>query len=138
MAETWINGYDGTVSLTTAHNAKLRVWDGRFSRVVSDVTSFADTGRRRKLGLFDLEGSAGGSMSYDASNTGPGINSTDWVRDGVVLNLGVVGSTACAYTATCVITNIAISVAKDGDSSITFDFANSGGAAPTEAWDETP
>ncbi len=138
MAQTWVSGFDGTITLPTGHAAHLRVWDGRFSRAVSDITGFSDSGRRRKLGIFDLEGSAGGTTTYDASNLSPGINTSDWNRDGGTLVLGVVGSTACAYTATAVMTNISFSVAKDGDSSITFDFANSGGTVPTEAWDETP
>jgi hypothetical protein len=138
MPLTYVNGFDGTASLTTAHNAQLVRWSADFSRVVSDVTGFADNGRRRILGLWDVQGSAAGAFSYDAANTGPGVNSTDWSRSGVVINLGVVGSTAAAYTATAVVSNIQMSVEKGGDSSITFNFQNSGGSVPTEAWDETP
>lgn len=138
MAETYAVGYDGTASLTTAHNARLRVWNGVFSRVVSDITAFADTGRRRKLGLYDVTGSVGGTMSYDAANTGPGINDTDWNRNGVAITLSVAGGTVNQYTVTAVISQVTINVQKDADATISFDFQNSGGAAPTEAWDETP
>lgn len=138
MATTPIVGYDGTASLTTAHNATLKTWDATFSRVVSDVSGFADTGMRRRLGMFDVQGSCGGTMNYDDSNTGPGVNSTDWNRDGVTITLSPAAGTACQYSFTGIISNIRMSSAKLGDAPITFDFMLAGGAVPTEAWDETP
>lgn len=138
MAETWATGYDGYASLTTAHNFKIRNWGGAFSRAESVITGFADTGVRRRLGIFDFQGSAGGTPTYDASNTGPGMNATDWSRDGYTVVLGVVGSTQCIYTLTACVTNLTFGVAKDGDSTLACDIKNSGGTMPVETWDETP
>lgn len=133
-----INGYDGFFSATNNHNGSINVWQATMSRVVSDVTGFADTGRRRIAGTWDCQGSASGSPTYEASSTGPGVNTTDWSRTGMAMTLGVVGSTVCYYTVTAVMSQIAFNVNKNGDSGMTFNFENSGGALPAETWDETP
>lgn len=138
MAITPIVGYDGSASLTTAHNASLNAWSANFTRVVSDVTDFADTGFRRRLGLPDVQGSASGTMNYDAANTGPGLNGTDWNRAGVAMTLSPAAGTACQYSFTAVISQCSMSSNKGGDAPISFDFQLSGGAIWTEAWDETP
>lgn len=138
MATTAITGYDGSASLTTAHNASLKTWRASFTRAVSDVTDFADTGPRRRLGMPDCSGSCGGTMNFDNTNTGPGVNATDWARDGVAITLAPKSaSTACQYTMTAVVSNISMDVAKLGDATITFDFQLSGGSIWTETWDET-
>lgn len=139
MAKEYLNGYDGYASLTTAHNAELRTWAGNFTRFASVNTSFTDTGARRKLGMFDASGSCGGTLSNNASNTGPGINSTDWNRDGVAITLGVGGvtNTTCSLVLTAVVSSISIDVAKDGDATISFDWLAAGGNFPTETWDES-
>ena len=140
MAKQYLTGYDGyfTFGAPTAQYSEIRAWSGDFSRVVSDVTDFGATGRRRRLGIFDVTGSANGVMSYDAASTAPGINATDWSRDGMTLTLGVLtATTVCSYTVTAVFSNIAISSDKTGDASITFNFMNSGGTLPTETWDES-
>jgi len=138
MAITPITGYDGTASLTTAHNFTIKTWDATFTRAVSDVTGFADTGMRRRLGMPDVQGSCGGTMNYDASDTGPGLNSTDWSRAGVAMTLSPAAGTACQYSFTAIISSVRMSVAKLGDATISADFMLSGGSIWTEAWDETP
>lgn len=137
MADTWVVGDQGYATLTTAHNFKIRTWSGDFSRAESVVTSFSDTGVRRRLGIFDFQGACGGSMSYDTANTGPGMNSTDWSRDGYTVVLGVVGSTQCIYTLTACVSNMAFGVDKMGDATLTCAVKNSGGTMPIETWDET-
>lgn len=137
MPTTDATGFDGYASLTTAHNASLGAWSADFSRVVSDVTAFGNTGRKRRLGLYDVTGSASGTMDFDASNTGPGVNDTDWARSGQAITLGVVGSTQCIYVVTAAMSQISIGSQIGGDATITFNFQNSGGTLPTETWDET-
>lgn len=137
MATTPIVGYDGTASLTTAHNATLKAWSANFTRVVSNVTGFSDTGMRRRLGMPDVQGSASGTMNYDDVNTGPGLNATDWNRSGVAITLSPAAGTACQYAFTGTIGQCSMSSDKLGDAPISFDFELAGGAIWTEAWDET-
>ena len=138
MALTKVNGYDGYFSATTAHNGSITTWQADFSRVESDVTAFGQNGRDRILGVWDVQGSASGAPTYDASNTKPGINTSNWSRVGTGLTLGVVGSTVCYYSVTAVMSNIGINNNHNGDTGLTFNFKNSSGSIPAETWDETP
>lgn len=138
----YLIGNDGGVSFGTQHNAQFNVWNATFSRVVSDISGFSDAARRRKLGVHDVSGSAGGFMIADAA--GPGVNTTKWASGGAKVYLHAVGSgtvttggTVCTLHFDAIVSDIAMSNAKTGDAAITFNFQLSGGAAPTETWDET-
>ena len=141
---TYLIGNDGSATLGTSneHNAHLATWNASFSRQVSDVSGFSDSARRRVLGVYDASGSAGGVMKANAVNTSPGINTTDWKTDGISLTLlarvavSAASVNACSVSFNAVISDIAISSAKTGDAGISFNFQMSGGAAPTESWDE--
>jgi hypothetical protein len=133
MPTTYLTGNDGGITFPTAHAAQFMTWNATFSRNASDVTGYGDTGRRRKLGIWDISGSAGGSMIANEPNSSPGIASSD--ADGASITLKA--STACFYTFVAVISDVAASVTKTGDSMLAFNFANSDGAIPTETWDES-
>lgn len=131
MSTIYLTGNDGGITFPAAHNAAFATWNATFSRNVSEVTSFGDTGRRRRLGIWDVTGSAGGTLIGDGGS--PGI--TETVDTGSAITLKA--STACTYALTAVISDIAMSVTKTGDSAISFNFAISNGSIPTETWDET-
>jgi len=138
----YLVGNDGGVHLGS-HFAQFNTWNGTFSRQVSDITGFGDSGRRRKLGVWDANGSAGGFMLADASSNKPGINTTNWQTDGNAIYLHARGSgaataaTACTMSMTAVISEIALSSTKTGDAAISFNWSLAGGSVPTETWDET-
>lgn len=136
MAISYLTGDDGGITFPTAHGANFQTWNATFSRNVSDVTGYADTGRRRRLGLWDVNGSAGGTLVKDAANTKPGVTSA--ALDGAAITLfSKTASTACSHTLTAVISQIGITSTKTGDAAISFDFAISNGTIPTETWDES-
>ncbi len=138
---TYLTGNDGGVSLGTNHGANFNVWNATFSRNVSDISGFADSARRRKLGVHDVSGSAGGYLVADSK--GPGVNTTNWKTDGVTIYLHARGSgsataaTNCTLSFGAIISDVALSNVKTGDSAVSFNFALSSGSAPTETWDES-
>jgi hypothetical protein len=144
MPLTYLTGNDGGVAIGTAtnHNAQFNVWNATFSRNVSDISGFGDGARRRRLGVYDVQGSAGGFMVADAGGLGPGANTTDWSSTGVSVFLHAKGAgtsaSSCTLSFVAVVSDIAMSNAKTGDAAISFNFQLSGGSAPTETWDETP
>lgn len=141
---SYLVGNDGGIVLGD-HFAQFNTWNGTFSRQVSDITGFSDTGRRRRLGVWDANGSAGGFLRADATSTGPGVNSTDWQTGGSTIYLHAKGSgtvatnatNVCTMIMTAVISEIAMTVAKTGDAAVSFNWALAGGAIPIELWDET-
>lgn len=147
MPTTDLNGYDGSISLTTNHNARIKTFNARVTRAVSDTTDYSATGMRRLLGIFDVQGSAGGTLYNDGTNTAPfptGTNATStssWSRSGVNILLGFAGkstsSTAAQMSITAVVANVGFNSDVNGDAGVTFDFQNSGGTYPTLTWDET-
>jgi hypothetical protein len=147
MPTTDLNGYDGSVSLGTNFNARLKTFNARVTRQVSDVTGYPDTGMRRLLGIFDVQGSAGGTLYNDGTNTSPFPQGTavtataSWSRSGGTILLGFAGkstsSTAAQMSITAVISQVNFSSDVNGDAGVTFDFQNSGGNYPTLTWDET-
>jgi len=141
MPLTYLTGNDGGVALGTAtnHNAQFNVWNATFSRNVSDISGFGDGARRRRLGVYDVQGSAGGFMVADG--TSPGANTTDWSSTGITVLLHAKGSgtspSSCTLSFGAIISDIAMSNAKTGDAAVSFNFQLSSGSAPTETWDET-
>lgn len=141
---SYLVGNDGGV-VVGSHYAQFNAWNGTFSRQVSDITGFADSGRRRRLGVWDANGSAGGFLRADAASTKPGINTATWETGGSTIYLhakgsGTVATSAtgvCTMIMTAVISEVAMSVAKTGDAAVSFNWALAGGAIPVELWDET-
>jgi hypothetical protein len=140
---SYLTGNDGSITFPNAHGAQFNTWNATFARNVSDITGYGDTGRRRQLGIWDVSGSAGGFLEFDAANTSPGV--ADMAEDGaaVVLiaraaNTNIAGQGACSYSLTAVISDIAITSTKTGDAAVSFNFSIANGTIPTETWDETP
>jgi hypothetical protein len=159
MAETWISGNTGSATFgasspgASATNAlSFNTWSATFSRTVHDVTSFGDTGRRRILGIGDIQGSAGGFLSNDAAATAPGVfqgqHGTEDCEAAICLFLHTGASDDASYVFNGVINDIAVTTTMGGDATGTFNFQLSSGslfqgtkASPgstvIESWDES-
>lgn len=136
MAISYLTGNDGGITFPNANQANFMTWNATFSRNVSDVTGYGDTGRRRRLGIWDVSGSAGGTLKSNEANSSPGVDAV--AIDGAAITLfSKTAATACSHTLTAVITEIAITSTKTGDAAISFNFAIANGTIPTESWDES-
>lgn len=104
--------------------AKINTWQATVSRVNHITTGFRDHGQSRKLGLYDIVGSAGGLMQSDSSATGPWQLLTN--TTGATVTLAVLRHTtatnASSINFNAVVSDVAMSVAKAGDAGVTFNF----------------
>lgn len=141
MAATAISGTNGTVTLPSGHNARIRAWSATLSQSVNDATGFAQSRWATNLGgVAALSGSASGYLEYDAATTTPGIVTTNQPTMSVagaamVLGVGGATSTACSISFTGVISSISLGQSVDGVGTVAFSFVSSG--ALTEAWDQS-
>jgi hypothetical protein len=133
MATQYLVGNDGSITMPTAHRAHLSTWSAEFSYVSTNITGFSDSSVRRRLGVIDMTGSAGGTPYYNSANTAPGVDSAN--ADGAALTLTV--GTGCTYNPTVVMSGFSFNVDKNGASTIAFNFENCDGAAIVETWDES-
>ncbi len=135
--DTFLIGNDGNVSFsiggTTQGIFKVRSFAATLARPVSDLTSFGDTGRRKRLGMLDLSGTTNSSY-WLFSDQAPGSGASD-KRPQVTLTLFDATTTSDAkIVANCVFSQFAFNSAKDGDTTCTVNFENADGAAPVVTW----
>ena len=132
----YITGNDGNVTFGNDYKLAFNTWSGTLTRASTDVTAFGDDAKRRRLGVLDFSGSAGGHFISGSTNNDPGgIDMTALNNsDGFTATFTVASS--CTITATVAVSSIGYSVDKNGDSTGTFNFELSGGAVPTVAWAE--
>ena len=147
MPETFISGNSGACLIGSAneHNPHFNTWSATFTREMHDVTAFGDTGRRRIPGIADISGSAGGFMTFDSANAGPGVFQD--AHSGTVESHTILLTvqTGCTYTFNGQVTDVAVSSTMGGDATITMNFALSSGqefqgtsgTTVIETWDET-
>lgn len=134
MPLTNIQGYDGGITLpTSAHAGTIQRWNASFSRVTSNVTGFADSVSRNRVGILEISGSASGTPTYDAANTSPGVSNT--VAGGSALTLTV--ATGCSYAFTAAFNAVNLSSDKRGDATLEFSFVNGDSNTFTETWDQS-
>ena len=138
---TYLVGNDGNVTWPAGWGSatKINTWSAAFTRNVSDLTGFGDTGKRRQLGILDVTGSCGGYMARDTGNAEPGSDLLDGDDlDGSQLTLiSSSTSTACSFQFTAVLSQMSIGVDKMGDQTVSFNFEISNGTLPTVSWDES-
>ena len=139
----FITGAEGACVIA-GHNIKFNTWSATMSRQVLDLTRFEDTGKRRKLGLLDITGSASGHIQYNASNNDPGLGiiSGTTALSGSAIGLTsstAQGGTACAMSFTGVVNSVGIAYDVNNDATATLNFEISGGATSgiTITWDES-
>lgn len=136
MAETYVSGVDGSITMpTTAHNMAVKSWSASFTKHTSRVTRFGDAAIRRRQGIQDMTGSLAGTPTFDAANLGPGAGGGSADRGGSPITLQV--ATGCSYAPTCVFENVAHTVDVEGDATTVMDIAHASGSAITETWDES-
>ena len=148
MATIYLTGNDGSFAFDSAsvYGGHISTWAATVSRTSTVLTGFSDTGTRRRLGIGDVTGSAGGHLKCNSADTSPwlGILHGDAVNthaDGVAMTLY---SSLQADTGadsklmfTAVINSVAVSVDKNGDQTVTFNFEQSNGVNATQSWDES-
>lgn len=136
MAETYVSGVDGSVTMPSAsHNMAVKSWSASFTKHSSRVTRFGDASIRIRQGIQNCTGSLAGTPTFDAATLAPGAGGGSADRDGSALTLLV--ALGCSYAPTVAFENIAHTVDVEGDSSTVMDFANSNGVAIAETWDES-
>lgn len=109
----------------------LNTWSATISRTMSDVTGFADTGRNRLLGLWDMTGSAGGVLDSTAGFATTNQPAAMTAISGALITLQARSAGAVQNTiqANVVVDSIAMASTKNADATITFNFnlAHTGG-----------
>lgn len=158
MATEYLVGNDGAADFGSLGYAHISTWSATFARTSTAISGFSDTVARRRLGVLDATGSAGGHMIYNAGNNTPtghliaGTDASDAsnIMDGqnIALYVNDTDNTAnpvktggsqvagvCGYNITAVFNQIGVSVDKNGDSTVTFNWEASGSIV--EVWDES-
>lgn len=144
--DTYLIGNDGNVSFsiggTTQSIFKVRSFAATLARPVSDLTSFGDTGRRKRLGMLDLTGTMNAVFGVDVTGS---ANTAYWAfssqetasttRPAVTLTLyDGTGTADAKIVANCVFSQYAFNATKDGDTTVTVNFENADGVAPVVTW----
>ncbi len=106
------SGFEGNIS--GGVNGLLSSWQVTISRNQSDITGFAHPGRGRAIGLWDISGQASGVLD-DAVSPEGGLNGPT-----TSITLTAQADNTLAFTA--VVDQVSMSVAKAGDSSVSFNF----------------
>lgn len=115
-----INGNAGNIS-GNGIVGTLNTWSATISRAVSDVTGFANTGRNRLLGVYDMTGSAGGVLDNTSAFVSSNELAAQTATSGGSITLTAEGGNTIA--ANCVVDSVAMNVNKTGDATITFNFS---------------
>jgi len=138
--DTFLIGNDGNVTMPTAGNVmRVRSFAATLSRVETELTGFADTGRRRRMGMLDLTGSLNGVPAIDSTAaTSIAATSILFINTATqALTLTIYDgptTTDARIAANCVFNNFAFSVDKVGDNTVTCNFSNGDGTAPVVTW----
>lgn len=132
---TYLIGNDGNVTLGDATAVMtIKSYAATLARQSFDVTAFGDASKRRRLGMLDLTGSlnaVAGVASAGTASTASFFTSTATAA----LTLTLFDATTDAnIVATCVFNSFAFNVDKNGETGITANFENGGGAAPVVTW----
>ena len=129
MPITRIQGFDGSVTLPSGYNAKIKSYSVSLDMAMADVSVFQDTWRQFRGGIQGGSGSLTGVMVYDASTTSPGFVASRTTAG----TLRLTQATGCYLEGSAFFTNISVQSSVDGDAVITMDFTFTG--AVTETWD---
>ena len=126
-----ILGHEGLCVLPSGHDAFFQTWSCTFSNVVSDITSFGNTGVVRRLGIADAQGSAGGFLK-DGSDD-PGVFTAENAVGATGSAMTLTAQSGNTFVFSAVIDQISVSSAVNGDATVTFNFlmADSDGVAQT-------
>jgi hypothetical protein len=125
-----IMGHEGICTFPTAVISAIGIntWSATYSFTTTDITAFGDTGRVRRTGIADIQGSAGGFV--DSSQT----PFTDTVVGSVggTLLLGMQTGNHISFSA--IFDQVALSSSIEGDASVTWNFQMSDADGPSFTW----
>jgi hypothetical protein len=133
---TYLIGNDGAVTLTSGTVVQVRSYAATLERPESDLTGFADTGRRRRVGMLDLTGSLSGVPAIDstASTTSSSFFVSTATAALTLTLFDATTTTDAKIAANCIFNAFAFNVDKVGDSTLSCNFSNGDGAAPVVTW----
>jgi len=135
---TYLVGNDGSVTMPAGGEViNVRSFNATLERVESDVTGFADTGRRRRLGMLDLTGTLNGVPGVGTTTTSAATQCIFLQNATAALTLNLfdgAGTTDAKIAANCIFNGYAFNVDKTGDSTISANFSNGDGTAPVVTW----
>jgi hypothetical protein len=135
---TYLIGNDGAVTMPSGGTViQVRTYQATLDRPESELTGFADTGRRRRLGMLDLTGSLSGVPGVDttASTTTTNFFVATATAALTLTLFDVTASTNDArIAANCIFNGFAFAVDKTADSTLSCNFSNADGVAPVVTW----
>lgn len=139
-----IQGLGGNIALPTGWNFKASGWSFTYTVGTEETTGFDDGGFETHEPVFvRWEGSATGTLEYDATNTAP-IPAD--MADGSDMALGdldnakgtatFTATTGATLEGTVIVTSLPMNRNAKGKGEVTINVLGSG--ALTQTWDETP
>jgi hypothetical protein len=134
---TYLIGNDGAVTMPAGGTVlQVRSYSATLERPESELTGFADTGRRRRLGMLDLTGSLSGVPGVDSTATTTTTNFFIGTST-AALTLTLFDATStndARIAANCIFNGFAFAVDKTADSTLSCNFSNADGVAPVVTW----
>jgi hypothetical protein len=134
---TYLIGNDGAVTMPSGGTVvQVRSFNATLERPESELTGFADTGRRRRLGMLDLTGTLSGVPGVDSTATTTTTNFFIGTST-AALTLTLFDATStndARIAANCIFNGFAFAVDKTADSTLSCNFSNADGVAPVVTW----
>lgn len=123
-----IVGNDGSIIMPSG-GGLLNRWTVQFTRVVAEVTGFADAvSRRNRAGVIDISGTASGVPDTAVD---PGVIALPTFSGASMTLQAQLGNT---WIFIGLISSVSFDVSKLGESLVTFDFVSGIGDSLAEAW----
>ncbi len=125
-----ILGHEGICTFPTSAISAIGIntWSATYSFTVTDVTAFGDTGRVRRTGIADIQGSAAGFVD----NSQTPFTDTVVGSIGGTLLLGMQAGNTISFSA--IFDQIALTSSIEGEATATWNFQMSDSDGPTFAW----
>ena len=136
---TYLIGNDGAVTMPAGGTVvQVRSFSATLERPESELTGFADTGRRRRLGMLDLTGSLSGVPGVDGTTNATATTASFFSSTATAaLTLTLFDATStndARIAANCIFNGFAFAVDKTADSTLSCNFSNADGVAPVVTW----
>ena len=131
----FVRGIDGSVTLPTGFNLKVKSWSADLSQAINDATSFASSGWRKcATGVRSFSGTIAGTPEFNATTTAP-IPTATGITQSSPANFVLTAATGCTYTFVGYLSNYRIVSDVEDNARVAYDFVADGEV--TQAWDET-
>jgi len=142
----YIIGNDGTVTIGTEDQMKVKSYAVTLSRPSSDLTAFGDGGKRRRVGLLDCTGSMNGVLMVGTGASTTAVTSIMFTKTNnwttvtanqycsLTLGLFADGTVTAKIVSNVVFNSWAFNSDKNADAGVTANFENGDGSAPVLTW----